>query len=67
MRLRVSEPNGFMRPWHVRVAGDISQPGVAESPGCKSRGTARGATLVPATPVWEIWGLAGQTRQTKGQ
>ncbi|MGC8991394.1 MAG: hypothetical protein ACP5MD_14855, partial [Verrucomicrobiia bacterium] len=36
------------------VAGHISQPGVAEGPGCKSRGIARWATLVPATPGREI-------------
>ncbi|MGC8990948.1 MAG: hypothetical protein ACP5MD_12580, partial [Verrucomicrobiia bacterium] len=32
------------------VAGHISQPGVAEGPGGKSRGVARQATLVRATP-----------------
>jgi len=40
------------------VAGHISQPGVAEGPGgCRCRGVACQATLVPATPGWEKCGL----------
>ncbi len=39
------------------VAADVSQLGVAGSPGGTGSGTARTATLVPATPGWEIRGL----------
>jgi len=36
----------------------ISQPGVADGPGgARAGGVARQATLVPATPGWEICGL----------
>ncbi|HOK77880.1 MAG TPA: hypothetical protein PLW35_09180, partial [Verrucomicrobiota bacterium] len=45
------------------VAGDISQPGVTEGMGGVQEpgGVARQATLVPATPGWQICGPVNLT------